>query len=263
MKLTDTDCRFTDTHCHLYSEAFDNDRIEMMERGRQSGVEKYYLPAIDSSTHEAMLRVEKEFPQCEAMMGLHPCSVNKNYKNELQIVEEWLAKKLFVAIGEIGLDYYWSTEFREQQKEAFIIQMQWALNKNLPIVIHTRNAMQPTLDAVKPFADKGLRGIFHCFSGSKEEAQQIINFGFYLGIGGVITYKKSGLPEALENIPVERIILETDAPYLPPVPHRGKRNESSYLPFIAAKLAEVKHISLEEVAAITTANAEKIFNRSA
>ncbi len=260
MELTETNSRLTDTHCHLYSESFDADRMEMMKRSQTAGVEKMYLPAIDSRTHEAMLKMETDFPQCVAMMGLHPCSVNNNYKNEVRIVEEWLAKRYFVAIGEIGLDYYWSKEFTKQQADAFTTQMQWALDKNIPIVIHTRNAMQPTIDLVKPFASRGLRGIFHCFSGNTDEAKQIVNLGFYLGIGGVITYKKSGLPEALKNISLDKIVLETDAPYLPPVPYRGKRNESSYLTFIAAKLADVKGVSVEEVTEITTKNAEKIFN---
>ena len=262
MSLTDKSLRFTDTHCHLYAEQFDADRKEMMQRGKDAGVEKFYLPAIDSGTHEAMLQVEKDFPQCVAMMGLHPCSVTANYKNELAIAEEWLIKRPFVAIGEIGLDYYWSTEFAAQQQEAFAIQMQWALNKKVAIVIHTRNAMQPAIEMVKPFADAGLRGIFHCFSGTAAEATQIISMGFHLGVGGILTYKKSGLPEALADISLENIVLETDAPYLPPTPYRGKRNESSYLPFVAQKLAEIKNVSVEEVAAITTSNAEKIFSGS-
>ncbi len=262
MSLTDKNLNFTDTHCHLYSQQFDGDRKEMMERSEAASVKKFYLPAIDSSTHEAMLQMENNFPQCIAMMGLHPCSVTATYQEELKIVEEWLSKRPFVAIGEIGLDYYWSTEFAEQQSEAFKIQMQWALDKKIPIVIHTRNAMQPTIDVVKPFAHAGLRGIFHCFSGTGEDAEQITGMGFYLGIGGILTYKKSGLPEALATISLDKMVLETDAPYLPPTPHRGKRNESSYLPFIAQKLAETKGVSIEEVAHITTKNAEKIFSGS-
>ncbi|TKK69767.1 TatD family deoxyribonuclease [Ilyomonas limi] len=251
--------KWIDTHCHLYSEEFSGDIDELLNRAKKAGVEKFYLPAIDSNTLEAMLALEAKHPACIAMIGLHPCYVNAGYEQELAIVKEWLDKRKFTAVGEIGLDYYWSTEFATQQVAAFNQQMQWALDYNLPIVIHTRNAMQPTIDAVKPFADKGLRGIFHCFSGNAHEAHQIVNLGFYLGIGGILTYKKSGLPEAIQNISLEKIVLETDAPYLPPVPYRGKRNESSYIPIIAQNLAEVKNTSLEEVAAITTANAEKIF----
>jgi TatD DNase family protein len=262
MVLTDKKPSFTDTHCHQYSSQFDGDRKEMMTRSIDAGVTKFYLPAIDSTTHDAMLQMETDYPQCIAMMGVHPCSITADYKKELAIAEEWLSKRPFVAIGEIGLDYYWSTEFVEQQQEAFIIQMQWALDKNFPIVIHTRNAMQPTIEMVKPFADKGLRGIFHCFGGTAEEAQQITDLGFLLGIGGVLTYKKSGLAEALVDVSLNNMVLETDAPYLSPVPYRGKRNESSYLPFIAQKLAEVKNVSVEEIAQITTENAEKIFTAS-
>jgi TatD DNase family protein len=251
--------RWIDTHCHLYSEEFNKDIDELIERAKNAGVEKFYLPAIDSNTLQEMLALEAKHAECISMMGLHPCYVNGSYEQELAIVREWLGKRRFAAIGEIGLDYYWSTEFVAQQAAAFNQQMQWALDYNLPIVIHTRNAMQPTIDAVKPFADKGLRGIFHCFSGNAYEAEQIISMDFYLGIGGILTYKKSGLPEAIANIPLEKMVLETDAPYLPPVPYRGKRNESSYIPIIAQKLAEVKKVNLEEVATITTINAEKIF----
>ena len=251
--------RWIDTHCHLYSEEFSEDITDLIERAKNAGVEKFYLPAIDSNTLQSMLALEKMHPECIAMIGLHPCHVNTNYEQELAIVKEWLDKRQFVAIGEIGMDYYWSTEFAAQQVAAFNQQMQWALDYHLPIVIHTRNAMQSTIDAVKPFADKGLHGIFHCFSGNANEAEQIINMNFHLGVGGILTYKKSGLPEAITNIPLEKIVLETDAPYLPPVPYRGKRNESSYIPIIAQKLAEVKNVTLEEVAAVTTANAEKIF----
>ncbi len=259
MELTDTNPQLIDTHCHLYSDEFKNDRNNVFARSAAAGVTKFYLPAIDSGTHEAMIAVEKEFPQCKAMMGLHPCSVDKSHQDELNIVEEWLNKRPFAAVGEIGLDYYWSTEYKNEQKQTFDLQMQWALERNLPIVIHSRNAMQETIDAVKLFADKGLRGIFHCFSGTADDAADIVNMNFYLGIGGVITYKKSGLPEALQNISLENIVLETDAPYLSPVPFRGKRNESSYLPLIAQKVAEIKNVSVEEVAAITTINAEKVF----
>jgi TatD DNase family protein len=218
------------------------------------------MPAIDSTVIKDLLATENQYPgKCFAMMGLHPCSVKENYKEELSIVENWLKQRAFSAIGEIGLDFYWDTTFTKQQYETFEMQMQWALDKNLPIVIHTRNAMQQTIDFVKPFAAKGLRGIFHCFGDSYEMAKQIIDMNFYLGIGGVLTYKKSGLDEVMKQIDLKYIVLETDAPYLTPVPFRGKRNESAYIKIIAEKLAEVKNVALEEVAAFTTANAEKIF----
>jgi TatD DNase family protein len=207
-----------------------------------------------------MLALETKFPGiCIAMMGLHPCYVKANVKEELAHVKSWLDIRDFVAVGEIGLDFYWDKTFEKEQYEAFDLQMQWALDLNRPIVIHTRNAMQETINRVKPFAKKGLKGIFHCFSGSVESARQIIDLGFHLGIGGVLTYKKAGLPEVLEEIPLEWLVLETDAPYLTPVPFRGKRNESSYLVHVLDKLSEVKRLPRAEIAQITTANAEKIF----
>lgn len=249
-----------DTHCHLYSEEFEGDIDAVINRAKAEGVTKFFLPAIDSSSMEAMLLLEEKYPnECIAMMGLHPCYVKENYKEELAIVEAQLAARSFAAVGEIGLDFYWDKTFTAQQHEAFAQQMQWALDKQLPIVIHTRNAMQETLEMVKPFAAKGLKGIFHCFSGSYESAKQIVDMDFLLGIGGVITYKNAGLPEALDNIPVDYLVLETDAPYLTPVPFRGKRNESSYLRYILEKLADVKKLSILELAAITSANAEKLF----
>ncbi len=248
-----------DTHCHLYSEEFKDDIDAVIERAKQSGIKKFYLPAIDSETIDAMFALENKYPnECIAMMGLHPCYVKENYKTELQIVQDWLAKRKFAAIGEIGLDFYWDKTFAAQQLEAFELQMQWAVDKEMPIVIHTRNAMKETIDAVKPFADKGLRGVFHCFSGNEEDALQIVEMGFYLGIGGVVTYKNSGLATAIENIGLEWLVVETDAPYLSPVPFRGKRNESSYLQYIIDKLAEIKRCPVAEVVAITSANAEKI-----
>ena len=249
-----------DTHCHLYSEEFDDEIDAIIDRAKNIGVAKFYLPAIDSTSLQAMLALEARYPNtCFAMMGLHPCYVKENYKIELQIVADQLTKRPFVAVGEIGLDFYWDKTFAVQQYEAFELQMQWALDKKLPIVIHTRNAMQETINMVAPFAAKGLTGIFHCFSGSYESAKQITDFNFMLGIGGVITYKNAGLSEALKDIPNEFLVLETDAPYLTPVPFRGKRNESSYLQYIIEKLADTKQISLEEMASITTANAERVF----
>lgn len=249
-----------DTHCHLYLEEFKADIQAVIRRAQDFGVTRFYLPAIDSKVIADMLALEQQYPGiCITMMGLHPCSVKENYREELTIVEEWLEKRSFVAVGEIGLDFYWDKTYIKEQYEAFTIQMQWALDKSMPIVIHTRNAMQETIDTVKPYADKGLKGIFHCFSGERGSAEQIINMGFYLGIGGVITYKNAGLAEALENIGLEHMVLETDSPYLTPVPYRGKRNESSYLQHIISRLAEVKKLTIEEVAAITTTNAQKIF----
>ncbi|HXL55783.1 MAG TPA: TatD family hydrolase [Chitinophagaceae bacterium] len=254
--------KIIDTHCHLYLDEFKADIDAAIERARKTGVERFYLPAIDSEVTDNMLALEAAYgDECFAMMGLHPCSVKGNFKDELRNVQEWLNNRTFAAVGEIGLDFYWDKTFIAQQYEAFETQMQWALERNMPVVIHTRNAIQEAIDMAKPFAAKGLRGIFHCFSGSYENASQIIDMQFLLGIGGVLTYKNSGLQPVIEKIDLKHIVLETDAPYLTPVPYRGKRNESSYLKYIVAKLAEIKNMSAEEVAAITTNNAEKIFGR--
>lgn len=250
----------TDTHCHLYGEEFAGDIEGVIKRATIEGVQKFYLPGIDSTAIDAMLALEVQFPgKCIAMMGLHPCYVKENYKEELAIVQHWLTKRKFAAIGEIGLDFYWDKTFTIEQYEAFRMQIEWAIEYNLPIVIHTRNAMQETINLVKEYKSKGVRGIFHCFSGSYESAKEIINAGFYLGIGGVVTYKNAGLAEVLTKIDLQNLVLETDAPYLTPVPFRGKRNESSYLKYVVAKIAEIKQMPVEEVAAVTTANAEKIF----
>lgn len=252
--------KLIDTHCHLYVEEFKNDVDAVIVRAQAQGVEQFYLPGIDSESIPAMLALEASYPGvCKAMMGLHPCYVKENYLQELNMVQYWLEQRDFPAIGEIGLDYYWDTSFKTQQQEAFETQMGWAQERGLPIVIHTRNAMQETIEMVKPFAAKGLKGIFHCFSGSYESAKQIVDMGFLLGIGGVITYKNAGLPKALENIGVEHLVLETDAPYLSPVPYRGKRNESAYLLHIAEVLAGAKGITVAELASITTANAIALF----
>lgn len=249
-----------DTHCHLYLEDFKSDVSDVMQRADDAGVKKFYLPAIDSSETANLLSLEASFPgRCFAMMGLHPCSVKGNYMEELELVKYWLAKRRFVAIGETGLDFYWDKTFTEQQYAAFRMQIEWSIQYKLPIVIHTRSSMQETIDVVKEYVQKGVRGIFHCFGDSYTNAKQIIDMGFYLGIGGVLTYKKSGLTEVLQHIDLENIVLETDAPYLTPVPFRGKRNESSYLKYVAEKLAEIKNVTLDEVAAVTSNNAQKIF----
>ena len=248
-----------DSHCHLYLEEFNDDLDEVMKRALETGIERFYLPAVDSETTDVMLKLEARFPgKCISMMGLHPCSVKENYEQEISLVTDWLAKRKFAAIGEIGLDFYWDKTFMKEQYEAFNRQIGLAIENDLPIVIHTRDAMAETIDVVDQYKGKA-RGIFHCFGGSLEEASRIIDLGFYMGIGGVVTYKKSGLDEVIKHIDLKHIVLETDAPYLTPAPFRGKRNESSYLKYIVEKIAEVKDMSVEEVSAITTANALKIF----
>jgi TatD DNase family protein len=251
-----------DTHCHLYSEELAADINEVMERAAVAGVTKFYLPAIDKSTAESMFRLESKYPErCFAMIGLHPCSVSAAYMDELDFIKDQLRGRTFAAIGEAGLDFYWNTSFKQEQYFALEQQIELAIEYKLPLVLHTRNAMQETIDVVKEYTTKGLRGIFHCFGGTKEEAQQIVDCGFLLGIGGVVTYKKSGLSEVLANIELSHVVLETDAPYLSPVPYRGKRNESSYIVEIAQKIAEIKQVTIEEVDRITTANAEMLFGK--
>jgi TatD DNase family protein len=253
--------RFIDTHSHIYDTGFQEDMDAVMVAAKSVGIEKIYMPGIDSTCIDDMMGMETKYPGfCIPMMGLHPCYVKENYQEELAIVEGWLTKRKFAAIGEIGLDYYWDKTFAKEQQLVFEKQMQWGLDYGLPINIHTRNAMGETIKMVKPFAKKGLKGIFHCFSGSKESAEQIVEMGFLLGLGGVLTYKNAGVAEAVVDIPMEFLVLETDAPYLPPVPYRGKRNEPAFMIEVAKKLAEIKNISLHEVGEITSGNAERIFN---
>ncbi|MBK7432458.1 MAG: TatD family hydrolase [Chitinophagaceae bacterium] len=252
--------KLIDTHSHIYLEEFKADIDSVIERARKAGVEKIFLPAIDSRETDHLLDLEKKFPGvCVAMTGLHPCSVKAGYRTELDLVNRALGERVYAAVGEIGLDFHWDKTYITEQYEAFEIQIGWALEHDLPIVIHSRDAMQECIDVVRRSSSKGVKGIFHCFGGSYEQARQIIDLGMYLGIGGVVTYKNSGLAEVLDRIDLQHLVLETDAPYLTPVPYRGKRNECAYLAIIAEKLAQIKKTSLDEVAAITSANAEKIF----
>ncbi len=249
-----------DTHCHLYLSEFSEDILEVINRAVKEGVTKFYLPSIDSLSLDSMLQLQDKFPdKCFSMMGLHPCSVKGNFREELKTVQDWLSKRKFAAVGEMGLDFYWDKTFEQQQYDAFHQQIEWALHYDLPIVIHSRDSTTECINIVHQHQKGALKGIFHCFGSDYKSALKIIDLGFYLGIGGVVTYKNSGLAAVLEKIPLEHIVLETDAPYLSPVPFRGKRNESSYLQYVISKLALVKGITIEEVAAITTSNAEKIF----
>ncbi|MCH2082746.1 MAG: TatD family hydrolase [Saprospiraceae bacterium] len=255
--------KLIDTHTHLYAKQFEDDREEMMQRAFANNVGAFYLPNIDSSSIEEMLALEQSYPDhCFAMMGLHPCSVNESYKKELTTIKNWLDKRPFVAIGEIGIDLYWDKTFFEQQKEAFLTQVEWAKELDIPIVIHSRASTSIIIELLREVNDVRLRGIFHCFGGNLEEAEAIINLGFSLGIGGVLTFKKSGLANTLESVDLKHIVLETDSPYLAPVPYRGKRNESSYILHVAEKLATVKQIGLDEVVRVTSENALAIFQTS-
>jgi TatD DNase family protein len=249
-----------DTHAHLYSKEFKQDRPEMITRALEAGVHKLLLPNIDSHSIEGMLALEKEYPgKCYAMMGLHPCYVDENVEKEMALVREWLAKRPFTAVGEIGLDFYWDKTHAALQHQVFREQLQLAKQYELPVVIHSRESTRQCIDEVRSLQDGTLTGVFHCFSGTLEEAREVIDLGFYLGIGGVVTFKKSGLDKIVEQIDLQHIILETDAPYLAPVPYRGKRNESAYIPLIGETVANVKNLKIEDVAAITSSNALKLF----
>ncbi len=250
-----------DTHAHLYAKAFENDRAAMIERAQQVGVQQFLLPNIDESSIAGMLELEEEYPgRCFPMMGLHPCSVKENYLSDLAWVRKWLDQRDFIAIGEIGIDLYWDKTFVEQQKAAFLHQVEWALEFDRPIVVHARESLDLLIELVKEVGDSNLRGVFHCFTGNVAQAEAIMELGLYLGIGGVVTFKNGGVDKTLAEISLDRIILETDAPYLAPVPHRGKRNESAYVQEVADKLASIKGLSTGKVAEITSENAQKLFN---
>lgn len=250
-----------DTHTHLYHKDFENDIDKVVKRAIENGVEKFYLPAIDSETHQRMFNLEAKYPEIMfPMMGLHPTSVKKEtWKEELQIVENYLNQREFCAIGEIGIDLYWEKENFDIQQQAFEKQIDWAIERNKPIVIHSRESFDETFEVLQAKKNPLLRGIFHCFSGNLEQAEKIIDLGFYLGIGGVVTFKNGKIDQFLQQISIENIVLETDAPYLAPVPHRGKRNESAYLPLILGKLVDIYQLSFSEMDVITTRNAKNIF----
>ena len=251
--------QLVDTHCHLYLEEFEADLGDVLKRAAEEGVTRIYLPSIDSNHLIRMLDLRKTYKDtCYSMLGLHPCYVRENFREELKFMNEAIEKDQFFAIGEIGLDYYWDRNYDNQQMICFREQIDLAIHYNLPIVIHSRNSMDACVGVLKELKGSNVRGIFHCFSGNIENARDIIDCGFALGIGGVVTYKNSGLAEVVAQVPLEHLVLETDAPYLTPVPFRGKRNESSYLKYVVAKIAEVKKISEEEVAAATTSNANRI-----
>lgn len=254
---------FADSHCHLYLDQFDQDRDQVVSMAIEEGVEKLYLPNIDSSTIDGMLQMESSHPgHCYPMMGLHPCSVKENYKEELALVKEWLDKREFCAIGETGLDYYWDTTFKSEQKAALQQQIEWAKASGLALVLHTRDSFEDTYELMAENNSDDLRGVFHCFGGSAEDARKVMDLGgFYMGIGGVSTFKKSHLPELLKEIPLKYLILETDAPYLAPTPYRGKRNQSAYIPLIAEIIAQAKGISVEEVGRQTYENTLKLYQR--
>ncbi|WKN33597.1 TatD family hydrolase [Porifericola rhodea] len=252
---------FIDTHAHIYDEKFKDDIRDTLARCEEAGVEKIYMPNIDHTSIDGMMELEERHPQqCISMMGLHPTSVKKDFEKELYIVEEWLGKRAFAAVGEIGLDYYWDTTFAEQQKEAFRIQIEWAKKYELPIVIHNRDSFEDSINLIEELKDEKLKGIFHCFTGTVDEAQRIKEAGFLVGLGGVSTFKNANMDQVIPEIDMDMVVLETDSPYLAPVPKRGKRNEPSFIPHIAEKIAEYYKVDLKTIAERTTSNALSLFN---
>ncbi len=250
----------TDTHTHLYSEQFDEDRKAMIQRAKKAGVSRFFIPAIDSSYSKSVFQLEKDFPEdVFLMMGLHPTSVNKNYLDELAQVKKWIDKRHFYAIGEIGIDLYWDKSFLKQQKEAFKTQIQWAKEKKWPVVIHCREAFDEIFEVLESEKSDDLYGIFHCFTGTKEQAEKAISYHMKLGIGGVITFKNGKIDQFLKDIDIKHIVLETDSPYLAPIPYRGKRNESAYITEIVDKLTTIYGLSFDEIASITTQNSKDVF----
>jgi TatD DNase family protein len=250
----------TDTHTHLYSEQFDTDRKAMMERAFDAGIVRFFIPAIDSSYTKRMLDLETEYDEyIFLMMGLHPTSVKENYKEELAHVKQWIDQRNFYAIGEIGIDLYWDKTFLKEQQEAFRIQIQWAKEKKLPIVIHCREAFDEIFEILESEKDPDLFGIFHCFTGTLEQAKKAISYNMKLGIGGVATFKNGKINTFLNEIDIKHIVLETDAPYLAPTPYRGKRNESSYITEVIHTLVDIYNLNFEEISKITTQNSKDIF----
>ncbi len=249
-----------DTHAHIYLEQFSEDVDKVIQSALDARVSKILLPSIDSSTTERMMKLVEKYPDvCYPMMGLHPCSVKINYERELRHVENMLDEHDFIAVGEIGTDLYWDKTFWKEQQEGFNVQCELALKYKLPIVVHCRESINETIELVKPWVEKGLTGVFHCFGGSQEQAEEINKLGFYLGIGGVSTFKNSGLDKLIPSLDKSRVVLETDSPYLTPVPHRGRRNEPAYVKLVANTLAELWETNLEEVDSITTINAKTLF----
>lgn len=250
-----------DTHAHIYAAEFDQDRDEVVQRALDAGIEHILLPNIDLDSIEPMLATEAAYPQvCRSMMGLHPCYVDANVDQTLDTIHSWFDKHNFIAVGEIGIDLYWDKTYRKEQEYAFITQLKWAKEMNLPVVIHTRDSIEETLALLKSEQNGDLRGVFHCFGGSIEEAKAINDLGFHLGLGGVSTFKNSGMDKVIPQLDLSKVILETDCPYLAPVPHRGKRNEPAYTDLVLKRIADLTELSSKKVAQITTNNAKSLFS---
>lgn len=249
-----------DTHAHIYASEFDGDRDAVVARALEQGIDRILLPNIDLESISPMLATERQFPDvCRSMMGLHPCYVDGNVEHTLAQIHAWFSQHAFIAVGEIGIDLYWDKTYRAEQEHAFVTQLQWAKAMDLPVVIHTRDSIEETLTLLEKEQDGSLSGVFHCFGGSLEEARAINELGFHLGLGGVSTFKNGGMDNVIPYLDMSKVILETDCPYLAPVPHRGKRNEPAYTHLVAQRVASLRDISVEEVDAITTDNAKALF----
>jgi len=252
---------FIDTHAHLYADQFEEDRTAMVQRALDAGVQKMFLPNIDEKSIEGMEQLVTEFPNnCYSMMGIHPCDVKKDWESQLKTIRMHFKKNHHIAIGEIGIDLYWDQSLKQEQINAFSAQIEWAKEEQLPIVIHARDSFDEIFEVVDALNDERLSGVFHCFTGNEQQAKKILDYGgFKIGIGGVLTFKNSGLDQVLKTVPLTELVLETDAPYLAPTPYRGKRNESAYIPIIAGKLSDIYEVSIEEIAHVTTQNALSVF----
>lgn len=250
-----------DSHAHIYTTEFDDDRDQVVERALSVGIEKILLPNIDLESIAPMLATEARYPDvCHSMMGLHPCYVNDNIEHDLAIIRQWFNQHTFIAVGEIGIDLYWDKTYQQQQEFAFRTQLQWAKELNLPVVIHTRDSIDQTLEILEQEQDGTLRGVFHCFGGSLAQAEAINQLGFHLGLGGVSTFKNGGMDKVIPHLDLDFVILETDSPYLAPTPHRGKRNEPLFMELVAQKVADLRDMSLSEISQITSKNTKLLFN---
>ncbi|MGO2508759.1 TatD family hydrolase [Vibrio hibernica] len=250
-----------DSHAHIYTTEFDDDRDQVVERALSVGIEKILLPNIDLESIAPMLATEARYPDvCHSMMGLHPCYVNDNIEHDLAIIRQWFNQHTFIAVGEIGIDLYWDKTYQQQQEFAFRTQLQWAKELNLPVVIHTRDSIDQTLEILKQEQDGTLRGVFHCFGGSLAQAEAINQLGFHLGLGGVSTFKNGGMDKVIPHLDLGFVILETDSPYLAPTPHRGKRNEPLFMELVAQRVADLREMSLSEIGQITSKNTKLLFN---
>lgn len=252
--------QLVDTHTHIYGAEFDDDRAEMVKRALDAGVEMLLMPNVDQTTIAPMLKMHEQFPDCtRVMMGLQPEEVHEDYKQVLDHMEKELERDIYIGVGEVGLDFYWDTTFEKQQLDALEVQLEWAKQLHLPLSIHCRNAFDKMVKIMEKRQDGGLCGVMHCFTGTREEAMAYLDLGFHLGLGGVTTYKNCGVKDFLAELPLQRLVLETDAPYLSPIPHRGKRNEPAFMVDTAKKIAEILNITIEQVALATTNNANTLF----